>query len=166
MKTITAVLIAATLLIGGVSSSAATRPASAGSVSATAFRDNYWFVLEHCGSRGGVHGIVYVCALHKPATLYIGGPGLGRGGHLKITSLRWARWNGSGAYARGVLWLHGPRWRREGRATITLYRARQVFMSTGYYTRIYLAPQFRVNHYWKWVWYGSFPSISGKWVTS
>lgn len=34
----------------------------------------------------------------------------------------------------------------------------------GYYTRIYLAPQFRVNHSWQWTWYGSFPRMSGKWV--
>lgn len=167
MRTIMAALIAAaTLLIAGAGSVAAARPASAETASAASFHDTSWVVLEHCRTRGGLHGIVYVCARRKPATLFIGGPGRGRGGHLKMTGLRWSRWNGKSAYARGVLWLHGPNWLREGRATITLYRARQFFMSTGYYTRIYLAPQFRVNHYWKWIWYGSFPSMSGKWVVS
>lgn len=164
MKAIMAVLLtAATILIGG-GARFAPEPAAAHIPSGTSFRDNYWFALEHCGTRGGLHGIIYVCALHKPATLYIGGPGAGRGGHLKMTSLRWSRWNGGGAYGRGALWLRGPNWRREGAATIRLYRARQFFMSTGYYTRIYLAPQFRVNHSWRWTWYGSFPRMSGKWV--
>jgi hypothetical protein len=133
--------------------------------------DNSWFVLQHCGSRGGLHFFVYTCARDKPATLYIGGPGAGAGGRWKLTGLAWARWNGRRATARGVLWAAGRKWKRTGSCTITLYRARQFFMSAGYYTRLYLAPQFRIDHPWKWIWYhdGSadgVPLLSGKWVVN
>jgi hypothetical protein len=165
--TMAALTAAATFLAGATGSAPDTRPAAAH----RSLRDNYWWAIEHCGAGGGAHGLIHVCVGHKPATLHIGGPGPGRGGELKITSLRWSRWNGSGAYGHGVLWIHGPNWRREGRATITLDGARQYSMSTGYYSRVYVAPQFRVKHHWKWIWYsspgpGSFPWTSGKWVVS
>lgn len=172
-RIIAALLFSVALLLPGTAVGAAqasSAPASPANATAS-FQDNYWFVLEHCGTRGGLHGIIYVCALHKPATLYIGGPGQGSGGHWKMTSLRWTHWNRSYAYARGVLWGHGPTWQRKGWTTITLYRARQFFMSTGYYTRAKLAPRFRINHYWKWIWYrdgstSGYYLYSGKWVVN
>jgi hypothetical protein len=133
--------------------------------------DNSWFVLQHCGTRGGLHFFIYTCARDKPATLYIGGPGASAGGRWRLTGLAWSHWNGHHATARGVLWAAGQKWKRRGSCTITLYRARQFFMFTGYYTRLYLAPQFRIDHAWKWIWYqdGSahgVPLLSGKWVVN